>query len=188
MALKFTKDEFKGGLKQAAGGKPFFKVEKALKQAGFGKFLRQASVSKDQFRKAVGVLRTQGVVHKQTGEVIRATERKIAAETGPDEKPKEKMSLAEMREQREAEAKKKEEMAKRMALIYGRERAKEADGEGRQKAAVSAALRSTAKTSALERGSKGLGRPETTTSALRRAETKKTEKEERPVAIDLPID
>ncbi len=185
MALKFTKEQFKSSLQQASGGKPFFKIQKALKQAGFGKFLHQASVSKEQFRKAVGALRTQGVVHKQVGEVIRTAERKIAAEAAPGEKPKEKMTLAELREQREAEEKKKEEMRKRMAIIYGREREEEAE---KQKTAISAALKATARASALERGSKGLGRPETTTSALRKSETKKSEKEERPTAIDLPID
>lgn len=186
MVLKFTKEQFKSGLKQAVGGKPFFKVQKALKEAGLGKFLHQPSVSKNQFKKVISVLREQGVVRKQVGEVIRATERRIATEAKPREKPKEKISLAELREQREAEEKKKEEMAKRMAIIYGREREKEAEEE-KQKAMTSAVLRATAKTSALQ-SQRALGRPETTTSALRKPAAPKPAEEKKSEVIDLPID
>jgi hypothetical protein len=186
MSLRFTKEQFKGGLQQATGGKPFFKVQKALKEAGLDKLLHQPSVSKDQFRKAMGALREQGVAYRQTGEVIRTTERKIAAEAKPGEKPKEKMTPAEFRAKMAEEKKHKEEVEKRIAAVRG-ERLREEAGAGKSKTATSA-LRATAKTSALE-PQKGPGRPETTTSALRKpAAPKPAEEKPKPTAIDLPID
>lgn len=164
MVLKFTKEQFKSGLQKAAGGKPFFKVEKALKEEGLGKLLHQPSVSKDQFRKAVGALRKQRVAYKQAGEVIRAVERKIAAEAKPGEKPKEKMTVAQLRAKMKEEEEKKERMRKMMAEIYQRERAREAE----------------------KGGPKPTG-PAPTTSALHKPEAPKPAEEKQKV-IDLSID
>jgi AAA+ superfamily predicted ATPase len=173
MALRFTSGQLKNALHQASG-KPSFKVEKALKEAGLGKLLHQPSVSKDQFRKAIGALREEGVIHKSTGEVIRSTEKEITASDKP------KLTLDDMRKQREA-------MQKKMASLYTRER--EATSAGKPQSATTAALRTTAKTSALT--PKKVTGPRATTSALRSTGTdssKKPAAEEKPQAIDLAID
>lgn len=163
MVLKFTKEQFKSGLQKAAGGKPFSKVQKALKEAGLGKLMHQSSVSKDQFRKAVGALRKHHVAYKQAGEVIRTVERKIAAETKSGEKPKEKMTVAEIRKKMQEEEKKKEQMRKMMAEIYGRERTREEES--------------------------GIKPARPTISVLRKPEASgPAEEKPKPKVIDLPID
>ncbi len=173
MALRFTSGQFKSALHQASG-KPSFKVEKALQKAGMGNLLHQQSVSKDQFRKAVGALRSEGIVHKSTGEVIRGTEKEIADEDKP------KLTMADMRKQREA-------MQKKMVGLYSRER--EATSAGKPENATTAALKTTAKTSALT--PKKVTGPRATTSALRSTNGNSAGKpaaEEKPQAIDLAID
>lgn len=138
-----------------------------------GNLLHQQSVSKDQFRKAVGALREEGIIRKSTGEIIRATEKEMAAGDKP------KLTIEGMRKQREA-------MQKKMVGLYARER--EATSAGKPANATTAALRSTAKSSALT--PKKVTGPKATTSALRNnsGTAAKPAAKEKPQAIDLAID
>ncbi len=160
MVLKFTKEQFKGALQQATG-KPFFKVQKALRAAGFDKFLHQSSISKDQFKKAINALRAQKVIYKQAGEIIRSVERKMASEATTGKK----ITITEIRKKMKEEEEKKEKMRKMMAEIYGRERAREAEKAGA-----------------------GPTGPKHVTSALKPAGQKSAEEKPKPAPIDLPID
>lgn len=166
MTLKFTKEQLKSGLKQAVGGKPFFKVQKALEEAGLGKFLRQPSVSKDQFKKMISALREAKLTQKQASEATRNIEKIVKAEI----------------------EKRKAEMAKKTAAVWRQERARRAEEAEKARGAATSALKlQKVATSALER-KEAPGRPEVTTSVLRKKEEAKPTQEKPPEPIDLPID
>jgi len=141
-------------------------------------------VSERQAKEVLGELKKSGAIktYRSPTEIFRETERARLAGKKSDGP---KITVASLREEREAEEGKKERMRKMMTNIYGQERAREAEkekGDGKVKRNVA--------TSALKPAS-APGRPETTTSILRSEKTteKKTAPEEKPPqAIDLVID
>jgi len=103
---------------------------------------------------------------------------RIKKEVAAGDKPK--LTLDDMRRNREA-------MQKKMAALYVRER--EAGSAGKPANATTAALKTTAKTSALT--PKKVTGPRATTSALRSTSGNSAGKpaaEEKPQVIDLAID
>ena len=188
MTQKFTKAQ----VTKMVGGaihKPY-QVKQVLKATGL---FYKPTVKKWEIKEALQTLKKKGELKAgyHPGTVISRAEKGIAAEAeaGKGEVPKEKMTVAQLREQRKAEQEKKEKMSKMMATIYGQERAREEEkaAGGKEKAVTSALKLGKPITSALERKA-GLGRPEVTTSALRQKEAPKpTEEKQKPV-IDLPID
>jgi hypothetical protein len=168
---------------QKTTGMPSWKIEKTIKQmakegnvnAVKAKELWGENTQSIQgTRKLVGSLRKIGII-KNVGEEQMVNRIKEQAAAG--EKPK--LTIEDMRKQRGA-------MAKKMAGLYTHER--EATSAGKPANATTAALRTTAKTSALT--PKKVTGPRATTSALRSTSGSpaKPAVEEKPQAIDLAID
>jgi hypothetical protein len=132
----------------------------------------------------LGELKKSGAIktYRSPTEIFRETER-ARREGTKDDGPK--ITVASLREAREAEEVKKKRMREMMSNIYGQERVREEEkekGDGKVKRNVA--------TSALKPKA-APGRPETTTSILRsqKSAADKTAPEEKPPqAIDLQID
>ena len=141
-------------------------------------------VSERQAKEVLGELKKTGAIktYRSPAEIFRETEKaRLAGQK--DDGPK--ITVASLREAREAEEAKKKRMREMMSNIYGQERAREEEkekGDGKVKRNVA--------TSALKPKA-APGRVETTTSILRsqKSAADKTAPEEKPPqAIDLQID
>lgn len=138
------------------------------------------TVSDRKAKEILGALKKTGTIktYRSAGQIVRETQKSLAEKNKEDDGPK--MTMTEFREKRKAEEEKKARMKKMMASLYGRERSLEEE-KGEKSKAETAALRSTAKTSALDKPKK-LG-VQATTSALKKPEEKKPAE-----PIDLAID